>query len=194
MCGVTQETVSGKRVLDVGCNAGFDTFYLGALEPSEIIGIEPGPFFTQALFFWTIYHCPATRIVKAGWQDVTVEAFGTFDLINCQGILYHERSPLALVDWLYTMLAPGGRLVLETHVTLQNDLNALFIEGDFWGSDSWWWIPSVNVVCAMLRSCGFVDVMVQDQYGVPSKNPSDVSKTPEGIPVGGRAYITASRL
>src|SRR5260221_9256702 len=42
-CGISSESIGGKRVLDIGCNAGFDTFYLSTLGPREIIGIEPTP-------------------------------------------------------------------------------------------------------------------------------------------------------
>jgi tRNA (mo5U34)-methyltransferase len=193
-CEVNPETVAKKRVLDIGCNAGFDTFYLSTLGPSEIIGIEPAPlFYYQALLLWSIYSCPNLRFLKARWQDITTSAFGRFDLINCQGILYHEPSPMLLLEALFDLLTPGGMLVIETHVTLDDDMKALFVEGAFWGDYNWFWIPSGATVCAMLRACGFEEVTVRAKHPVPSKNPDDPLTTIEGVPVGGRAFLTARR-
>jgi tRNA (mo5U34)-methyltransferase len=193
VCGVNHDTVVNKRVLDVGCNAGFDTFYLSTLGPNEIIGIDPTPlFYCQALLLWSIYYCPNLRFRNIGWQSLD-PADGRFDIINCQGVLYHEPNPMALLESLFKLLAPGGQLVLETHVTLDNDLKALYIEKAFWGDTSWFWVPSVDTVCAMLRSYGFEDIVIRDQFSVPSQNESDPAHTVEGNPVGGRAFFTARR-
>lgn len=194
LCDVNAETVAKKRVLDIGCNAGFDTFYLSTLGPSEIIGIEPAPlFYYQALFLWALYSCPNLRFLNTLWQDIRKSTFGSFDLINCQGIFYHEPGPMLLLEALFDLLAPGGKLVLETHVTLDDDTKALFVEGAFWDDDNWFWIPSEATVCAMLRACGFEEVIVRAKHPVPSKNPDDPLRTVEGVPVGGRAFFTARR-
>lgn len=194
LCEVNSETVANKRVLDIGCNAGFDTFYLSTLGPSEIIGIEPASlFYYQALLLWSMYACPNLRFLNARWQDIKRSAFGRFDLINCQGVLYHEPSPILLLEALFDLLAPGGKLVIETHVTLDDDTKALFVEGAFWGDYNWFWIPSEATVCAMLRACGFEDVVVRAKHPVPSQNPNDPLHTKEGLPVGGRAFFTARR-
>jgi SAM-dependent methyltransferase len=194
LCGVTAETIANKRVLDIGSNAGFDTFYLSTLGPCEIIGIEPTSlFYFQSLLLWSFYYCPNLRFVQTGWQTFTKEAFGTFDVINCQGVLYHERHPLKLLEALFDLLTPGGKLVLETHISLADDVTANFIEGAFWGDTSWWWVPTVKAVGAMLRSCGFRDVEVRNSYPVPSQNPDDSTHTVEGEPSGGRGFFTATR-
>ena len=117
ICEVTPETVANTRVLDVGCNAGFDTFYLSTLGAAEVIGIEPAPlFYSQALFLWSLYSCPNVRFLRTGWQGLKDSFLGTFDLINCMGILYHEPHPLLLIETLFDLLAPGGKLVLESQL------------------------------------------------------------------------------
>ncbi|MBK8020100.1 MAG: DUF1698 domain-containing protein [Chloroflexi bacterium] len=191
--GVQQDSLQGKRVLDIGCNAGFDTFYLGSLGPAEVIGIEPSAFYYQALFFWALYDLPAVQFLKARWQDISAAVIGRFDVINCQGILYHERNPQQLIDAMFDLLDTDGQLILETHVTLEDDMNARFVERAFWGEENWWWIPSAPVVLAMLRASGFVDTQLVVRHPVPSQNPHDELHTVENIPVGGRAYIVARR-
>ena len=133
-CGMTPEFVEGKRVLDVGCNAGFDSFYLVAVGAAEVVGVEPSAFYFQASFLGALYNCPNVRFVKCGWQALGREAFGTFDVVNCQGILYHEPDMFALLVRLVNMLAVGGTLVLETHVTLKRTMSATYVSGAFWAT------------------------------------------------------------
>lgn len=193
LCGINEHFVSGKRILDIGCNAGFDSFYLASLGASQVIGIEPSAFYFQALFLWSLYYCPNLSFLKTNWQSITPEALGTFDIINCQGVLYHEPSPVALLQALMNLLAPNGTLVLETHVTLEDEPKARFVEGDFWGDNNWWWITSVETTLGMLRACGYEQVQLRAQYPVPSRNPAHPDLTVEGIPVGGRAFFTATK-
>lgn len=191
-CGVTADTLAGKRVLDIGANAGFDTFYLSTLGPSEIVGIEPIPlFYYQALMLWAMYNCPNLSFRKTRWQDARTTGLGQFDVVNCQGVLYHEPNPMQLIDELFELLAPGGLLVIETHISMGDDKIARFVEGSFWGDLSWFWLPTIPALKAMLRARGFDDFEVRDSYAVASQNPSDPERTTEGEPVGGRAFVTA---
>lgn len=192
ICEVTPETVANKRVLDVGCNAGFDTFYLSTMGAAEVIGIEPSPlFYYQALFLWSLYTCPNVRFLRTGWQGLKGSYLGTFDVINCLGIIYHEPHPMLLIETLFELLAPGGKLVLESHVTMDDDLKAYFVEDKFAGDKTWYWLPSVPALCAMLRVYGFTDITVRSHYPVPTSNPEDPTRTVEGHPAGGRVFLTA---
>ena len=44
--GVLPQIV-GSRVLDIGCNAGYDTFLMSALGATEAVGLEPHGFYHQ---------------------------------------------------------------------------------------------------------------------------------------------------
>jgi tRNA (mo5U34)-methyltransferase len=193
-CDMNPETVANKRVLDVGCNAGFDTFYLSTMGASEVVGIEPvSLFYSQALFLWSLYHCPNVRFFKTGWQGLKDSFLGTFDLINCTGIIYHEPHPMLLVEALFDLLAPGGKLVLESHVTMDLDMKAYFVAEKFLGDISWYWIPSVPTLDAILRSYGFEDIVLRSHFAAPTNNVEDPTHTAEGHPAGGRAFFTATK-
>ena len=114
-----------------------------------------------------------------------------FDIVNCQGVLYHEPNPMQLIDTIFDLLEPGGTLVLETHFSLGDDLVARYIAGSFWGDMSWFWLPTLPTLRAMLHSRGFREIEVRDSFVVESKNPDDPERTVEGEPVGGRAFVTA---
>jgi SAM-dependent methyltransferase len=189
---ITPETIAGKRVLDIGCNAGFDTFYLSTLGPGEIIGIEPvALFYTQALFLWSIYNCCNLDFRRLGWQDARSAGLGTFGIVNCQGILYHEPSPMQLIEMLFDLLEPGGKLALETHISLGDEMLARFIPGTFNGDTSWFWLPTLRTLREMLSVRGFVDVVVHDWYPFTGPNPDDPDHSAEGEQSGGRAFLTA---
>jgi tRNA (mo5U34)-methyltransferase len=194
LCDMNPQTLANKRVLDVGCNAGFDTFYLSTMGAAEVIGIEPIPlFYYQALFLWSMYTCPNVRFLKTGWQGIKDGYLGSFDVINCLGIIYHEPHPMLLLETLFDLLAPGGKLVLESHVTMDDDMKAYFVEDRFGGDVSWYWVPSVPTLQAMMRSYGFQDIQVRSHYPVPTGNTADPTRTVEGHPAGGRAFLTATR-
>lgn len=191
--GIDADFVDHKRILDIGCNAGFDTFYLAALGAPEVLGIEPSPFCYQAMFLRALYYSPNVNFLKTRWQDISSQSVGQFDMINCQGILYHEPYPQLLLEACFDLLKPGGILVLETHVSLGDERQAMFVEGAFWGDENWWWLPTCSTVTGMLRASGFIDAQTITRYPIPSRNPNDPDRTVEGVPVGERAYFTALR-
>jgi hypothetical protein len=97
----------------------------------------------------------------------------------------HRHHHLLCLD----LLAPGGKLVLESHVTLDDDMKAYFVEGKFGGDVTWYWLPSVPA----LRAYGFTDIKVRAHYPVPTRIPEDPTHTVEGHPAGGRVFLTAMR-
>lgn len=192
-CNIDRNFLEGKKVLDIGCNAGYDTFFLASLNPALVVGIDPSAFYYQALFLWTLYHAPHVQLYNCSWQSLQKEMTGTFDVINCQGIMYHEPSPVALLQKIFDLLEEGGTLILETHVTMRNEMRAKFVEGNFWGSPNWWWLTDTDTTLALLRSVGFVNAVVRLQTPVDSQNPNNPNFTVEGEPAGGRAFFTADK-
>ena len=98
-------SLAGMRVLDIGCNAGYDCFSFDQLG-AVTVGIDPGIFIEQAYFLNTIYRTPV-RFEKAGWQDLDPQKHGLFDIVHCHGVLYHEQDPMLLLHQLLPMVKPG---------------------------------------------------------------------------------------
>ncbi|HZT32949.1 MAG TPA: class I SAM-dependent methyltransferase [Bryobacteraceae bacterium] len=93
----------GRRVLDIGCAAG----YLGAALANRgyrVTGIE-NPAHVPADF------PPGAALVCADLDQGLPPQLGAFDFILCADVLEHLRRPEALLRELRRALAPGGRLI-----------------------------------------------------------------------------------
>ncbi|HUR29240.1 MAG TPA: class I SAM-dependent methyltransferase [Planctomycetota bacterium] len=98
----------GGRALDVGCAAGFAMRVL-AERGFDVFGIEP----SRAIRAIALQSFAPER-VHAGTLDDAPFAPGSFDLVTLWDVLEHLPDPVAALRKVRTLLAPGGRLVLET--------------------------------------------------------------------------------
>lgn len=185
--------IAGSRVLDIGCNAGYDTFLMSSLGAIEAVGLEPHGFYHQASFLNAVYDIPGISFMNLGWEDLDPRYFGGFDLVNCQGLIYHVKEPILLIEKLASIMRPGTTLLMETHVLSETSSQAQFIEGAFWGDKTYWWIFGDECLMGMLRSSGFKDVRMPLKANCDSRNPSNSRVTVEGHPAGARAWFVATK-
>lgn len=183
----------GSRVLDIGCNAGYDTFLMSSLGAIEAVGLEPHGFYHQASFLNAVYDVPGVSFMKLGWEDLDPRYFGGFDFVNCQGLIYHVKEPMLLIEKLASIMRPGATLLMETHVLSEESTKSQFIEGAFWGDETYWWIFGAECLMGMLRAGGFRDVRMPLKADCDSRNPLDPRVTVEGLPAGARAWFVATR-
>jgi tRNA (mo5U34)-methyltransferase len=155
--------LSGQRVLDIGSNAGYDPFMFKLRGAEHVLGCEPWEFIEQARFLESIYES-GVNLEQIGWQGLDPERHGSFDLVHCNGILYHERSPLELLAKLGKMTAPGGTLLLGSMMLPEPEHTELarFIPGSYYEDPTWWWVPGRQALRAMIEASGFE---VVDSFG-----------------------------
>ena len=148
--------VRGRRVLDVGSNAGYDSFMFRIKGAAEVFACEPHEFIRQARFLEGIYRT-GVRFEPLGWQELDPAEHGTFDLVYCHGVLYHEAHPMAMLDRLRAMVAPGGRLLLGSMMLADPELSeyARFIPNSYYDDSTWWWVPGRLAMRWMLEAVGF---------------------------------------
>jgi 2-polyprenyl-3-methyl-5-hydroxy-6-metoxy-1,4-benzoquinol methylase len=110
---VLEEVPDGARVLDVGCATGYLAAEL-ARRGCTIDGIEFDPVAAQA----ARAHC--REVVVGDLEAPTTHAEVQRMLadtrpavIVCADVLEHLRDPWAVLAWLRTLLAPGGRAVVS---------------------------------------------------------------------------------
>ena len=94
-------SLKGKRVLDLGCNAGF--WSLCAIEAGcdFVLGIDGRQMHVdQANFVFEVKAVERDRyrFDLANIFDLTLADFGRFDVVLCLGLLYHVSKPMELME------------------------------------------------------------------------------------------------
>jgi tRNA (mo5U34)-methyltransferase len=147
--------LSGSRVLDVGSNAGYDAFMFKLRGAREVLACEPHGFHRQALFLESIYRS-GVDFRQIGWEELDPAEHGRFELVHCNGVLYHERDPLRLLERLRAMLAEEGVLLLGSMVLTDLELadHMRFVPGSYFGDPTWWWVPGRLAIRRLLLRAG----------------------------------------
>ena len=158
------DSLAGRRVLDVGSNAGYDAFMFKQRGADEVVACEPHAFHQQALFLESLYRT-GVCFEQIGWQQLDVARLGTFDLIHCHGVLYHEAHPVAMLQALRPLLRDGGVLLLGTMMLADPEMSEhlRFVPGSFAGDPTWWMVPGRLAVRWLLEAAGFAVVY---EFGV----------------------------
>lgn len=157
------DDLGGIRILDVGSNAGYDPFMFKRRGAGEVIACEPFEFIEQAHFLESIYRS-GVDFQRIGWQELSEERYGSFDLVHCHGVLYHEVDPMGLLTRLFEMTVPGGTLLLGSMMFGEPERSDLsrFIPRAYFRDDTWWWTPGPEALKAMITAAGFT---VEGSFG-----------------------------
>jgi tRNA (mo5U34)-methyltransferase len=165
--------LSGWRVLDVGCNAGFYSFEL-AKRGANVVGIDVDPhYLAQAR--WAAQVFGVEDRVEFRQMEVyeIARSHECFDLVWFMGVFYHLRYPLLALDLLaqrtrrllmfQTLTMPGDSVyqprddypIEERTPLLESGWPKMaFIEHRFSGDPTNWWVANHAGVEALLRSSG----------------------------------------
>jgi len=148
--------LSGKRVLDVGSNAGYDPFMFKLLGAAEVMACEPFAFIEQARFLETIYQSGVT-LHNIGWQGLDAGDHGQFDLVHCNGVLYHEPNPLGMLLRLRSMLSADGEMLFGSmlHGSAEQSEDKRFVPDAQAEDKTWWFVPGRLAMRWMLEVTGF---------------------------------------
>jgi len=168
------EDLTGKTVLDIGCNAGFYSIEMKRRGAARVLGIDSDErYLAQARY--------AAEVLGADieFQNMSVYDIGKlgekFDVVIFMGVLYHLRHPLLALDLLYDTVVKD-MLIFQSMQRGSNEVDSLQPDYDFWVEDIFekegfpkmyfiekrysndptnWWIPNRAAMEAMLRSAGF---------------------------------------
>lgn len=169
------EDLSGRSVLDIGCNAGFYSFEMRRRGAARVVGIdEDETYLAQARF--------AAEVQGADIEFRRLSVYDVarlgerFDVVLFMGVLYHLRHPLLALDLIHEHVA-GDLLAFQSmlrgsgeteppveanypfaaadHFHRPGYPKLHFVEHEY--ADDWtnWWIPNRACAEAMLRSAGF---------------------------------------
>jgi len=148
--------LAGKRVLDVGSNAGYDPFMFKLRGAGELLACEPFPFIHQARFLESIYRT-GVDFRQIGWQQLDPDEHGRFDFVHCNGVLYHEPNPLGMLLRLRAMLTEDGEMLFGSmlHASAEQSEYIRFVPDAYAGDRTWWFVPGRLAMRWMLEVTGF---------------------------------------
>jgi tRNA (mo5U34)-methyltransferase len=167
--------LSGKSVLDIGCNAGFYSIEMKRRGAGRVLGIDSDErYLAQARLASETLGFDDIKFEQLDVYDVG--ALGEkFDLVIFMGVLYHLRHPLLALDLirehvagdllLFQSMQRGSKHALELDEDYEFAETSIFFESSFpklhfierQYSHDWtnWWVPNRACTEAMLRSAGF---------------------------------------
>ena len=182
---VIPEDLTGKSVLDIGCNGGFYAIEMKRRGAARVLGIDfDEDYLAQARF---AAEATGHEIEFAKLSVYDVGALGErFDLVVFMGVLYHLRHPLLALDLIHEHVA-GDLLLFQSMQRGSPEIDAVpenadffagapmfdspgypklhFIEHRYADDPTNWWAPNAACSAAMLRSAGF-DILAHPETEV----------------------------
>jgi tRNA (mo5U34)-methyltransferase len=168
------QDLSGRSVLDIGCNGGFYAIEMKRRGAARVLGVDcDEEYLAQARFAAEISGCDI-EFRRLSVYDVG--AIGErFDVVLFMGVLYHLRHPLLALDLIHEHVA-RDLLVFQSMQRGSREVDRLEENYHFWESELFdragypklhfvehryandptnWWVPNRACVEAMLRAAGF---------------------------------------
>ena len=147
--------LTGKTVLDVGSNAGYDPFMFKLRGARHVLACEPFDFIHQARFLESVYRT-GVEFQQLAWEELHPESHGRFDFIHCHGVLYHDPHPMLLLERLREMLADDGTLLFGSMMLGEPAVSEYvrFVPNSYYGDPTWWWVPGLLAMRRMLDAAG----------------------------------------
>jgi tRNA (mo5U34)-methyltransferase len=171
------ESLAGMSVCDLGTNAGGVAFEAEHRGAAHVVAIDHPDDWGYANLgqngracFDLARRATGSRVVEPRAFDLESDwpaDLGTFDVVLALGIVYHAKGPVKLIERCFEATAPGGLLILETHLSDLPEDRPLceYLQPRRLNNDpSNYFGPNASCVRAWLTAAGFVDVQEVGRY------------------------------
>jgi tRNA (mo5U34)-methyltransferase len=171
--------LTGKTVLDVGCNAGFYSFEARRRGAKRVLGVDgQRQHVRQGLFVRKVLGLDV-EFRRLNVYELSHRNVGQFDITLALGLLYHLKHPILALENLYRVTKEI--LVIETAImpakqtpgsfpysfgAAEATLHPLvYVENSPEAKEQVynWFLPGVNALIAMLRNVGFAEIELVEQ-------------------------------
>lgn len=168
------QDLTGRSVLDIGCNGGFYSLEMKRRGAARVLGIDfDEAYLAQARFAAEMAELDISFARLSVYDIAALKE--RFDLVLFMGVLYHLRHPLLALDLIREHVA-GELLLFQSMQRGESEIAAVKENTHFWDTEPFrqpgsprlhfiehryaddptnWWIPNAACVEAMLRSSGF---------------------------------------
>ena len=166
--------LSGKSVLDIGCNAGFYSMEMKRRGASRVLGIDfDDDYLAQARYAASINQLDIEFRTLSVYDLMQLKE--QFDIVLFMGVFYHLRHPLLALDlirqcsgcelMIFQSMLRGSKAILnlapdysfeeDDHFDQPSSPKLFFVEHEYSHDPTNWWIPNKAGIEAILRSSGF---------------------------------------
>ncbi len=166
--------LTGRSVLDIGCNAGFYSMEMKRRGAARVVGIDSEDLYLNQARYAAEIEGMEIEFRKLSVYDVA-DLGEKFDLVIFMGVLYHLRHPLLALDLLYEHVV-GDLMLFQSMQRGSTQVDPVQADYSFWQQDHFdspgypkmafiehrycndptnWWVPNAAGTEAMLRSAGF---------------------------------------
>ena len=176
------EDLSGKSLLDVGCNAGFYSFEAAGRGASRVLGVDAQRHLVrQARFCARALGAKGVEFEKMSVYDLDARRMGQFDVTLALGLVYHLKHLVLALEKLFQVTRE--LLIVETAVFpparspgsfkhpvggLKPTLHALaYVENEPGMKEAIynWFLPAPEALRALLSNVGFDEVGIHPASG-----------------------------
>jgi SAM-dependent methyltransferase len=163
-------SLAGKRVLDLGCNAGFWSLLAVENQCEYVLGVDGRQMhIDQANFVFEVNKIEKNRydFMKANVLETDFQKYGTFDIVLFLGLLYHINKPVCIMEKISEI--NSDILLIDTrvskaegsffeirHETTDDPRNAVDYELVF--------RPSKQAVVDIVRQFGYKIIMLKPEF------------------------------
>jgi tRNA (mo5U34)-methyltransferase len=172
---IVPESLAGKTVLDIGCNAGFFSIEMSRRGAARVLAVDYDErYLEQARLAIEVAAAKNIELRQLSVYDVG-QLGERFDFVVFMGVFYHLRHPLLALDlvrehaakdlMLFECMCRGSTRAKrydEDYPFEEVDIfdepaypKMHFIERKYAADPTNWWAPNVSCMEAMLRSSGF---------------------------------------
>ena len=168
-----QASFAGQRVLDVGTFDGFYAFLAEHRGAARVVAVDNEQYVAWVRARWgveleggegfrAIAELLDSRVAYVRGDAMGLVATGErFDVVVCFGILHRVENPLGLLRGLAGVLAPGGRMLVETLGVAGDGRIEVYEPGEVYRRDDYvYWGFGAEGLSALAAHAGFARVTI----------------------------------
>lgn len=117
------DNLSGKAFMDIGCGSGLHSLAALSLGASSVLAVDIDENSVATTHDVLSKHFPSARWTAqlASVFDMTVEQFGTFDVVYSWGVLHHTGDMWSAIETAAKLVKPGGQFALAIYAATRLD-------------------------------------------------------------------------